>query len=672
MITASGIGSGLDVDGIVSQLVAVEGQPTTVRLDRREGSLQAEISAVGTFRSALSSLQAEMRALADPSGFRSASVTVSNEDVVSVSASADALEGNYSLEVVQKATAQRLASESFSSTSETVGAGSLTIRFGRFDSDANTFVTNPERTDQTLTIDAGNDSLLGIRDAINQADMGVRANIVNDGSGYRLLLAAEDTGESNGLQISVTDSDGNDLDASGLSRLAYDPTATSGSGKNLSETVAAQDAIVEVDGLTVTSSVNQLDDMIEGVSLDLLAAAPGETVEVSIERDLDKARQAVNAFVDGYNAFNRTVASLTRSDPETGERGALVGDAAVRGISSQVRRMLNSPVAGVTGAATTLTALGISTERSGSLTLDESVLDEVLANGVDGVASLFARFGQASDALISTEKLGDDVPAGEHAVNITQVATRSSLAGAVAASTTVDANNDTLVLKVDGVTSATIQLTQGAYASGAELAEEIARQANADTVLREAGVGISVEFEGGGFRIESNAYGSNSVVEIVSVDTLTTATLGLSVAAAAAGLDLAGTIGGVTATGSGQTLIGTGRFSGLELKVLGGGTGSRGTVAVSEGGAERLNRLIEGFLESDGTIDSRLDGLNARLEDVAEQRERLALRLERVEERLRAEFGVLDSLVAELSATGTFLNQQLANLPGFTRERNGS
>ncbi len=680
-ISSPGLGSGLDIRGLVDQLLAAEGQPATARLDRREARLQAELSALGTFKSAVSEVEAALSALADLSAFQDRRATSTDTGILKVTASRTAANADYSISVEKLAQAHKLASAAFADTTSSAtggNGGTLTFRFGTFS--GGTFTVNPERATATVTIDAADSSLEGIRDAVNNADIGVTANIVNDGTGYRLVFVSQYSGAANSLEITVTDGDGNDTDNAGLSQFAYDPAATAGSGRNLTETVAAQDAELIIDGLTVTSATNSVTSAIEGVTLELVKASPGTAVGVSVTRDTGGARSKIETFVEAYNSLAQTIDDLSGYDPETGTGGVLLGDATVRTVESQLRRNLFAAVPNLSGPYQSLADIGIRTGSDGKLALDSSKLQDALSADPDSVGRLFAAAASATDRFIEPSAPGAEAAAGTYAVSITTLAARGYYNGAGVLpadfSTTplvIDADNDGFTIKVDGIQSGSILLTQGSYTSGAALAAEIQARINGDQALKDAGVSVTVTHDAANnrFVVTSDRYGSASTVEFVSVDTNTAADLGFSVGAGTTGVDVAGTIGGVTATGSGQVLTGSGKAAGISLTVTGGTTGARGTVTVSRGVADTVSTLLENMLESDGLLDSRTDILNERIEDIGDERLKLAERLDRLEQRLLAQFTALDTMLAQLQSTSTFLAQQLASLPG-ARQTNGS
>ncbi|MDX1654447.1 MAG: flagellar filament capping protein FliD [Candidatus Competibacteraceae bacterium] len=675
-ISVMGMGSGLDINNLVSGLVEAEAAPQRSRLDKSEARLTTELSAVGTLKGALADFQDTVLRLNSTSKFQTIKATVGDDSLLGASAIASAQPASYAIEIEQLAQAQKLASETFAEVTSTVGTGTLTFSFGSYDGDNNTFTANVDRPPQTVTIDASNNTLAGVRDAINQADIGVQASIINDGTGYRLVTTATDTGAANGLKISVADGDGNDLDTAGLSQLAFDPTAGAGSGKNLTQTVAALDAKLWVDGIQVTGTSNTLAGVVQGVTLNLKSAQPGTTTTLNVAHDTGKVTELLEGFVESYNELIGTIDNLTRFDPASGDKGPLLGDAGARTIVSQLRSIIGARVPGAEeGTLRSLADLGIITQRDGTLGLDQDKLAKAIQLDPEGIAPLFARGGRSSDPLVAYAGAGTDTQAGTYDVNITQLASRGSYLGVAHDATwvtlfgwTIDGDTDTLALKVDGVQSDTITLEQKDYGSGTALAAALQTQINADSNFAQAGVSVLVNYDdaSGAFSFTSARYGAASRVEFTGVDTATESRFGFGPGVSGAtltdGLDVAGTIGGVAASGDGQRLTGSGQAAGIRLDILGGATGSRGTVSLTAGVAERLDDLLDGLLKAGGSLTSRTDSLNQRLGELGDERLELARRLETIEARYRAQFIAMDSLVGQLTSMGNYLRQQMDSL----------
>jgi len=448
-IIASGIGSGLDVSGIVAQLVAAEAEPANARFNSQEIDLGSELSAFGTIKSALSTFQTSVTSLESASTFQAFTATSSDEDIFSATADDTAVAGNYNIEVIQLAQAEKLRSIDFTESSEVVGTGTLDLSLG-----ADTF---------QLTIDSSNNTLDGIRDAINTAsdNPGIRASLITVDSGTQLILSSDQVGASNTINVVASDDDV--LDGFDLTRLDL---------VNLSSLQAATDAVIKVDTLVATRDSNSFSDVISGVTFNLSGAQPGSIESLSVVSDTETIKKDIESFVTNYNTLVGVMKGLSNFDQSTLVSGPLNGDSVVRGIQSSLSQARTSIVTG--SAFSNLTELGISIDDSGSLTIDDAVLDEKLASDLLDVKQFFS----------------------------------------------------------------------------------------SDTGL-----------------------------------------------------------------------------------------------------AQSFTKALSGYIEDDGIIDSRSDGLQSRLDSIDDKREVLNRRMEALEARLSAQFNAMDLLVSQLQATGTFLTQQLANLP---------
>lgn len=651
-LSSPGIGSGLDVNGLVSQLMALEQRPLTL-INGKEAKLQAQLSAYGSLKGALSSFQSAVSALASPARFTAAKASVADGTLLSASAAASAPAGSHSIEVQTLAQAQKLKSGTFVNLDDAIGSGTLTIQYGTYS--GGNFTLNPDKSAQTIAIPSDASSLAGVRDAINAANAGVSASIVNDGSGFRLVVASKDSGLANALKITVDDDDLNDTDAAGLSLLAYD--ASTGGTANLTQTVAAQNATAVIDGIAVSKPSSTFTDVIEGVTLTLAKAG---TTTLTVARDTAGIQSAVEAFVKAYNDLNKTLGDLSRYNATTKQSSVLTGDATVRAVQTQLRAVFSTALSSAGGGLTTLSEIGVAFQKDGTLKLDSAKLGTALADPTKDVSTLFAAVGKPTDSLVDFVAATSDTQNGNYAVNVTQLATRGTAVGSGAAGLTITAGvNDTLEFAIDGV-SASLTLAAGTY-TAATLAAELQSRINGAGDLSAEGIGVTVTQSGGVLSVTSNRYGSTSAVSI-SGGTALTGLFGTP--AATDGVDVAGTIGGAAATGSGQTLTGSGSAAGLKIDITGGATGDRGTVGFARGYATLLDTVVGRMLENDGMVDGRMDGISDSIKSLGTQREALAKRLESIEKRYRAQFAALDAMVASMTRTSTYLQQQLANLPG--------
>jgi flagellar hook-associated protein 2 len=663
-ITAPGIASGLDVNSLIDQLVAVDKQPL-VNLQQQEASYQAQLSAFGTLQGSLGTLQSAMQNLSAVSSFQKVSADVGDTTLLTASATSNVAAGTHTVDVQQLARAQHLRSTTFTDSTTPVGTGSLTFEFGTYDSGNNTFTLNPDQSAHTITITPGSDTLSGIRDAVNAADIGVSASIINDGSGDVLVFSSQNSGTANSLKVTVTDDDGTNTDDAGLSQLAYDPTAAAGSGRNLSEIVAAQNASVVIDGIAVSKSSNTISDALEGVTLNLLKAGAGPTT-LTIATDTDAIQAATQKFVDAYNGFTTTLKNLTAYDADTKVAAPLQGDSTTLSIERSVRSVLSLSVAYAPGKTAALPDIGITLQDDGTLAVDNTKLQQVIQDQPDLIGKLFAQAGIATDDLVNYSAAGANTQPGTYAVQLTQTASQGRLSGSAAAGLTITSgSNDSLDLTIDGI-RANVTIGAGTYASADALAAELQSRINGNSAFADNGIGVTVTASTGVLSITSNRFGSASKVGIgagAAADNLFGAT-----PAAVAGVDVAGTIDGLPASGSGRTLIGASgsAVDGLKLDIVGGTTGNRGTITVSQGYASRLQSLIDGFLGDDGMLASRTDGINVTIKDLQQQEQAVNDQADAAEQRYRAQFTALDQLMSSLNSTSTFLQQQLANLPKIT------
>jgi flagellar hook-associated protein 2 len=652
-ITSTGLGSGLDINTIVTQLVAAEQGPQTKQMDKKEATLQAQISALGSIKSAMSSFKSSLAALRYSSQLNKFSATSSDTNTLTASAFTNADAANYKVEVNQLALSQGLTSQTYASASTVVGTGTLNIRFGTttYDVGGNptAFSPNAQKSALAITIDANHQTLGGIRDAINAANGGVTASIINDGTGNRLVLNSTDSGAANSLEITAS---------AGLAPLSY--TVAS---HTMTETQRAQDALLKINGLNITSASNTVSTAIKGVTLNLQQAQPGKLVNLTVGQSNADIVTAVQAFVDKYNEFATSVQSVSGYDQKTRTAGVLLGEATARGALSGVRSLLSSTVTGLTGSARSLPNIGIKTGADGTLSLDVNKLNSALSADHKGVVGVFAVTGIPSSSSVTYLTSSSDTQAGTYDVQVTTKAQQALILGSVVPSMVVDATNNGIQVSIDGVTSGTINITNGDYtANPSQLAAELQTQINGDAALKDAGLAVTVGYDSvaGQFTMNSQSYGSTSKVEMLQVIGGGTAVAGFTVGQLNTGVNIAGSIGGLTTTGSGQTLtVDSGTAKGLSLIVSDDVVGDHGTIQFSRGLVEQLNKVSESFLNQDtGALDTKLSGLQKRVTEIGKQRTTLATKMAALQQRLFKQFNAMDKLVGSLQSTASFLTQQ--------------
>jgi flagellar hook-associated protein 2 len=390
-ISSLGAGSGLDLESMISKLMAVEARPLTL-LATKEASYQAKISAYGSIKGALSSLQTVAKTLADADIYTGMAATSSDTSVLTASAADTATSGKHSVTVTQLAKNHALRSnDNYTATTNTLNTGTLSIAIG-------------SGTPKEITIDATNNTLAGIRNTINDADAGVTASIVNDGSYQRLVLGSNTTGSAGAITVAVIDSgSGGSFALSGLA------------SASLVQTQAADDAQLTIDGLSITRSSNTISDAIDGLTLTLAKAG---SATATVAQNTGNITSAMNSFVKAYNDAVKLIRSASAYDAATKTAATLTGDSTARSILARLNSLVHSSVSGIAGDISRLSDLGVSVQKDGTLVLDSSKLSAALADAGKDVASLFSqttsgnqgiavRFGAALKAMVENDGLID-------------------------------------------------------------------------------------------------------------------------------------------------------------------------------------------------------------------------------------------------------------------------
>ncbi len=384
-ISAAGMLSGLDVDGLVSSLMATEQQPLR-NLQAKQSSYNSQLSAYGTLKSAVSTFQTAVKALSNDA-LQALKTSSSKTDIVGVSATkgGGATSGTYSIEVSQLAQSDKLVSSGVDTSSKFAAGGAMEITVGG--------KMVPVKLNEEAT-------LAGVANAINKANAGVSATILNDGKQDRLVITGTKTGVTNTVSISASGSLSR-FDTSGM-----DAAAPAGAGEGISPAdtsagmtrkQAAQNAEMIIDGIPVSKESNTVTDAIKGLTLNLAQTNVGSPVKVSLEKDSAAITKSVNAFIDAYNALASGVNKQVAYDANTKTAAVLNGDASARGILSGIRAELSKATAGE-GGLRTLADIGIAFQRDGTLKLEKPAkLEEAVASNIEGLTSLFT-----SDSGVAT------------------------------------------------------------------------------------------------------------------------------------------------------------------------------------------------------------------------------------------------------------------------------
>ncbi|MCF6783150.1 flagellar filament capping protein FliD [Stutzerimonas stutzeri] len=378
MAGITGIGSGMDIDGIVGALVAAEKAPKEAQLNRLETATTTKISALGTLRTALSSFQTALKDLNNIKLFENRSAKSSNTDLLTATASKTAQSGTYSVKVEQLATGSKTATKALEGDFTTSAAGTLTVKVGSGEG-------------INVEIEEGA-SLTQVKDALNAAvkDSGVSANLLADPEtgDTRLVMSSSNTGAGKDVSISASVAD---LEALNINT-ANTIVDSDGNVANISGVLErAQNAKFTIDGLALQSATNKVEGAIPDVTLDLVAADKDKSITVTVAQDQEGVTANIKKFVDAYNNLIKTTNSLTKvtkvGEDGTPLAGGLVGDSSVRSILSGIQNELVS--AGGSDGVRLLSDLGITTQKDGTLGIDDKKLKTALENNFDAVGNFF-------------------------------------------------------------------------------------------------------------------------------------------------------------------------------------------------------------------------------------------------------------------------------------------
>jgi len=367
-ISSAGIGSGLDVNSIVTQLMAIERQPLTA-LETKATAIQSTVSEYGKIKSAVSTLRDLASKLASSTTWAQ---TITNSSSTAVSATTNnSAAGSYSVEVQALASVQTIATGAAVPATTTPGAGTLHIELGTYGAGQTSFTPKAGATAVDIAVTA-TDTLATVRDKINAADAGVTALIMTDASGSRLLIRSNTSGAANAFRTS------------GIASLAFDPSA---GVTAMTQSQTAADAAATVNGLAVTSPSNTLSNIVDGLTLNLSTLTTGP-VTVNVVTDTESLKKTITDFAAAYTALVKLIAADTKYDPTAKKGGILQGDSAAVGLQRQMRTLAGAS-SGASALFGHLSDVGLELQGDGSMTVNATKLANALGNLAE-VKSLFA------------------------------------------------------------------------------------------------------------------------------------------------------------------------------------------------------------------------------------------------------------------------------------------
>ena len=761
-----GIASGLNTTEIVDSIMAVERRPVDL-LQVQQQETTDIVSTFKAFQAKLLALNSLAVRLSQRTAFEKYAVNVSDDAYLTATANGRVSEGSYDIRVLNVARNHQIASQGFSDQSISgLGTGTITLSVG-------------SGSARTITIDSSNNSLTGIKKAINDAKVGVTATIVNDGSksnAYRLVLTADKTGSANAINITSNLSSGRNLNFASASvdsveQIARNTASTSaislgssaaftgaknktytftvvgtgaksvgndnvtlnwsdgtnsgtiivseadaevalvgegaegikltlsagtiyGGDKFQIQTFApllqeASDAQISVGSsggngspITVTSSTNSFKDVVGGLTIDVKKATPtDESVSIDAQVDFDEIKKSISDFIDAYNDVNEFINDQGSYNTETKESGVLFTEYSLQTVQASMRSVLSSRLSGLEGQYSQLLSLGIRTGTDGQLFIkDPSKLEAALRDNIDNVLNIFASSGSTTSDKIEFISSGSKSKIGSKlGIDITQAATKGRFqAGAIADPSvtplTLTASNNRIKLSVDGMESNEIVLTEKTYASFDELVAEIQARIDADSKIGSRGLTVSwvPASSGTGYlQFQSSTYGSTSKVNVIpAVTNSAVPILCLANCFSQNGLDVAGTINGEAATGSGQILTGKDgnkTTEGVKIRVLYSEqeivSGVESSITLAKGVAAKMHDLVDGFTSTEsGLVDRRIKGYEKQLTNIKERIADFEKRLTVRREALLTKFYAMEEALASLNAQSTYLEGQLNSI----------
>ncbi len=620
----------LDVQSIVDMIIQAKRWPER-HMQQQIAEYNAVKSALQDLNSKVSALSSIVGELSDFSNISIKTATVSDEDYLTASASSNAQEGDYYIIVRQLARAQSDTSGSgFSSPSDYV----LT--------DGTTFSIT--QNGETVNIDITGDtrSLNGLKDAINNSGLSLRASVIYDGSQYLLQITSTETGEDYAFTIDDTDV-----------------------GTNMTTKITAQNALINVNTTDLVDAIerqsNTIDDVIEGVTLNLKKADDTKTITLTVSHDYSNIETKVNDFISKFNDIMNYLNSQFQWNEETKTSGPLSLSQSAKMVQQQLLSMVVSRAEGLDDNAEykTLSSIGIKMNNDGTLELDSEKFREALSTDFENVKRLFMEVGETNNAYVSYITRGENTVAGTYNIEITQAPERAVVQGDFEVPDTGIAQDETLTITYGGM-DYTVNLS-----AGDSLSTIISK---INSVMDENGVPVTATNSGNFLVIQTDNFGSAYTLTVVSDVAADSGGTGIGTTPKTdTGVDIAGTIGGYAAEGEGRTLTGTeGPVEGLKIFGTMTTTGSFGSVSLTYGVMSEFNSKLEDILSTEygeeGPIAREIDFLETNIESVNERIQEFERQLEQERTLLLEEFTQANQALAQLQALQINLTKSFTSL----------
>jgi flagellar hook-associated protein 2 len=623
-------------------------------VERKSEKYNTELNALTYLQQNLSAFNTYAKDLSSQDLFAQFSAASTDDSVVSATVTGSPAQGSFTIQGIDLAQAQvDVSTTTFGSPNDAINTGTLEIN------------------GQAVTVDGTNNTLQGLVDTINNQGLGVSASIINNNGQYQMMLSSDHTGVGGAFTVGGT--------------LSGD--------FGFNNIVAAQDAKMKFNGVEITNSTNNFQDVVQGLSVNLKSTGSIQTVTVG--QNTDGAVTAIKDFVEVYNQLQtilkdlgsyETLSAADLEDPEKEFTGDLAGNSILKNLQSQIRESMTGALAGISGDYNSLASIGIEFDRYGMLQLDEAKLNAVASTNMESLSQLFSQGGVSSSANVTGIGGNERTLEGVYSFQNVTEATRAQVAhGAF----TLNGNNKIEVqdgaqfdISIDGSDAVTVTLNNtGAMVeyTAEELASIINSQVNNNPKVQEVAGRMSVTINGGAFEFSSNRWGAGSSIEITNSANL--ANTGIGDAALVNGTNVDGKLvwtddqgvnhefnfGGVYVDPNDGRKIKVSDFAvsnngstdmrGLEFQVN-GAVADGETLEVMSGFGAKVYDTIQGVLEADtGLISQRVDSLNNRLGELEEKREKIDLRYEKMELKYRMQFSMMQSIMSQMQETQNFLTQ---------------
>ncbi len=607
----SGLASGLDTNAIVEGLMQVERAPIT-RLQISRAGYDRKLDAWTAITSKVSEFRTSVDALSSQSDFNKfVSAASSDEDALGVTVTGSPSPAAVNLTIMQLAATHQVATGTgYTSSSDAVGAGTFSITTASGTTDVSTSTST---------------TLLQLAQQINTADPGVHASIIQvSDTDHRLLLTADSSGGAASFTVS-----------SDIAGFATNDVISDG----VDATVLIGDP---VNGLDITRSSNTFTNVIDGVTLDLKKAGTG-TLTVEVSRDTEAAVAAITTMVNSANGALKEIADKTAYNAECDQASALTNDRAARDMALELQSLLSGTV--TASNITHFGELGIEFTRAGNYSIDSAKLQEALETDFDDVVEFFVRAGTTDDTRLTYVSATGATAAGTYEVIATAAAEVPSITGS---GYVPNATFQDMSIRFGGTTGVIGVSALSSLQAAVDQINDGLALIGLDDVLAEASGGAiklsAPGFYGSAYDLEvwdDTAFGLNDLVT---------------------GSDVAGTIGGEAATGSGRTLtatagdpIGLAALVGITTADLGGGPLTVGNVSLTQGiigGVDGWLDLVEGI---DGKISRARGEWDARIENIDDSIEAFEQRMIQREAQLRRQFTAMETALAGLQNQASFL-----------------